>query len=132
MSLKARIYIVLVIALGTAVLGYDLSKWEAPHLVRFLIYLALAIPASCLKIKLPGVTGAMSVLFVFLFAGIVDLNLAETIVMAVACITVETLWRSRTGMLVLHLAFNVANVVLATTATGYINVMPPRLSEFHN
>src|SRR4051812_36681028 len=54
MSLKARLYIGLIIAVGTAVLGYGLYNWQAPHLDRFLWYLFPGIPAACLKVRLPG------------------------------------------------------------------------------
>jgi len=90
MSLKARIYIGVVIALGAAALGHGLSLWVPHDLLRFLCYLALAIPASCLKVSLPGITGTMSVLFVFLLAGIVDLDLPETLIIGVVCVTVQS------------------------------------------
>jgi hypothetical protein len=68
MSLKARIYIGSVIAFGAAALGHGLYFWHPRDLVRFFCYLALAIPASCLKVSLPKITGTISVLFIFLLA----------------------------------------------------------------
>src|SRR5260370_6917017 len=91
MSLKARIYIGVVIALGAAALGHSLSLWVPHDLLRFLCYLALAIPASCLKVSLPGITGTMSVLFIFLLAGVVELDLPETLVIGTVCVAVQTL-----------------------------------------
>ncbi len=86
MSLKARVYIGFVISLGAAALGHGLYRWDPHNLLRFLCYLALAIPASCLKVTLPGITGTMSVLFIFLLGGIVELNLPETLVIGAVCV----------------------------------------------
>ena len=66
MSLKARVYVGFIISIGAIALGYGLYPWEGPNLLRFLCYLALAIPASCLKVTLPG---TISVLFIFLLGG---------------------------------------------------------------
>ena len=71
MSLTARIYIAAVVALGAMALANGFSGWVPHHLVGFAFYFALAVPASCLKVRLPGVTGTMSVLFVLSLAVIV-------------------------------------------------------------
>jgi len=53
-------------------------------LLRFLCYLGIAVLSSGLKVNLPGVTGNMSVNFLFVLIGIVDMSLAETL--AIGCI----------------------------------------------
>jgi signal transduction histidine kinase len=130
MSLKARIYIGVVIALGAAALGHGLSLWVPHNLVRFLCYLALAIPASCLKVTLPGITGTMSVLFVFLLAGIVDLDLPQTLVIGVVCVIVQSFWHSRLRARAIQVVFSVATLSspfrLAIAASVYfvVNTFP--------
>src|SRR5690349_20341337 len=95
MSLAAKAYISLIITLGVlaGVRGYLL--WNPHDVLRFLIYLALAIPASGLKVRLPGVSGTMPVLFVFLLAGIVELGLPETLIMCAVCTLVQSYWRPK-------------------------------------
>ena len=97
MSLTARIYIAVVISLGTLALGAGLYHWEALNTSRFLWYLALAIPASCLKVRLPGIkVGTMSVLFMFLLGAIVELNLPQTLVIGAVCVIAQSrLWHSK-------------------------------------
>src|SRR5712691_2905386 len=53
----AQAYIALVIAVGAVALARGLFLWNPQDLPRFLWYLILAVPASCLKVTLPGVTG---------------------------------------------------------------------------
>jgi signal transduction histidine kinase len=117
MSLKARLYIGVVIALGAAALGHGLSLWVPHDLLRFLCYLALAIPASCLKVSLPGITGTMSVLFIFLLAGIVELDLPETLVIGTVCVAVQSLWHARLRPRAVHVFFSIATLALTITVT---------------
>ena len=65
--------------IGAAVTLTELTRWESQDLFRFLCYLALAIWASRLKVSLPGITGALSVLFIFILFGIVELSLPEAL-----------------------------------------------------
>src|SRR5438270_706022 len=108
MSLKANLYIGLVLAVGAAVLGYGLYNWQAPHLDRFLWYLFLGIPAACLKVRLPGIHGTMSTFFVFLLAGVVDLNLPEVLVIGVVCVTVQSWWHALSRPRPVHILFSAA------------------------
>jgi signal transduction histidine kinase len=120
MTFTAKVYIFLVIAVGlaAAVRGYFL--WNPQDLLRFYCYLMLAVPASGLKVRLPGVTGTMSVLFVLLLAGIVELGLAETLVMSAICVVVQSYWRPKTRPRPVQVAFSVALLFIAVTAADYV------------
>jgi len=119
MSITAKLYIAVVISAGAIALHHGLSAWNVQSLVPFYCYLALAIPASCLKISLPGVTGTMSVLSLFLLAGIVQLGIGQTLVIGVACVVVQSLWRTRLRPQMVQVLFSVADNVLAITAAFY-------------
>ena len=120
MSLKAKIYIAAIISLGALTLVFGLSKWDVPDPVRFAWYLVLAIPASCLKVRLPGITvGTMSVLFLFLLGAIVELNLAQALVIGVVCVTIQSLWHSKFGASLVQVSFSVATAALAIAASDY-------------
>jgi hypothetical protein len=120
MPLKARVYAGAVIGLGVFVLSYSLFRWEPHDVLRFLCYLALALPASCLKVSLPGVTGTMSVLFVFLLAGTVELDLPETLVIGALCVIMQSFWLATSKPRAVQVAFSVATIVLAVAATHYV------------
>jgi len=101
-----------------------LSLWNPGDLPRFFCYLALAIPAACLKVTLPGVTGTMSVLFVFLLATISDLGLPEALVMGIICISVQSFWHARLRPRSIQVVFSVATVANAITATEFFYHLP--------
>ena len=70
MSLSARAYIALIIALGAACIARGVWFWVPHDLLRFGCYLMLAIPAACLKyLRSLG----HAVLFVFLAGRILGL-----------------------------------------------------------
>ena len=120
MSLKARIYIGCIISAGLATLAFGFSHWSTPDLFRFLAFLALAIPASCLKVRLPGIrNGTMSVLFIFLLGGVVKLNLPETLVIGIVSVAAQSLWHSRLGVRLVQIAFSIATIAIAITATDF-------------
>ena len=120
MSLRAKIYIAVVIVLGAASVVRGFHLWIPHDLLRFLGYLALAIPASCLKVRLPKITGTISVLFIFLLAGIVDLGLPETLAIGVLCVVVQCFWKAKSRPRVVQVLFSVATVALTITATDFV------------
>jgi PAS domain S-box-containing protein len=126
-TLKTRIYIGVVMAVGAAALGRGFYLWNPHDLPRFVCYLALAIAGSCLKVSLPGVTGTMSVLFVFLLAGIVELDLPETLAIGVACVTVQCFWHAKMRPHAIQVLFSVANIAFAIYSTDLIYHAMPSL-----
>jgi len=55
------------------------------------------------------VTGTMSVLFIFLLAGIVELGLAKTVVIGAVSVLIQSYWRPKVRPLLVQALFNVAN-----------------------
>ena len=83
LPVAARLYILAVTAAALAVGGYSASVWRSDHMGLFLSYLACGILCSSMKVSLPGITGTMSVNFVFILAAVADLSLAQTV--AIGC-----------------------------------------------
>src|SRR5450755_1293780 len=50
---------------------------------EFPCYLAVLLLASSLKVTLPGIDGTLSVSFIFLFLGILEMTYSETLLMGV-------------------------------------------------
>ena len=73
MSWRAKAFIAVVLAAGGTVLVRCLLLRGPWDLLRFFSYLVLATVASGLKVNRPGVTGSMSVLFIFLLAAVSEL-----------------------------------------------------------
>ena len=65
------------------------------NIAKFICYLLIAILASRLKVRLPGITGTMSVNFLFILLGVLELSFAETLVLGTAAILVQCFYRDR-------------------------------------
>jgi hypothetical protein len=118
MPAKARIYIAVIVALGLALLaGCLVFQAQFPDLPRYFSYVLLAMLASALKVRLPGITGTISVNFLFILIGIADFTMAETMTMGCAAIVIQCLWRAGRPRLV-QVVFNVA-VLAISIGTAY-------------
>src|SRR5882724_11268338 len=84
LSMQAKAFVGITVSLGIVVLGYSLWHWQSQDLMRFAFYAAVAILASGLKVQLPGIDGTMSVNFLFILLGVLELSLSETL--AIGCI----------------------------------------------
>src|SRR5260370_39591542 len=84
MSTRTKIFVAATTVIGTWVLASALWHWQSANLLRFSCYLLVAILASGLKVRLPGIDGTMSVNFLFILLGILELNLPETLI--IGCI----------------------------------------------
>jgi len=78
LSMQTKAFVGVTALFGVVALGYALSHWHSQDLTRFACYLAVAILASGFKVQLPGIDGTMSVNFLFILLGVMDLSLAET------------------------------------------------------
>jgi PAS domain S-box-containing protein len=120
MSLTAKAYITFITALGVACTYVGLTHGAPQDLLRCFCYLALAIPASGLKVSLPGVTGTMSVLFLFLLAGTVELGLSETMLIGAVCVLVQSYWHARVRPRPVQVVFSVANILIAIASSYFV------------
>ena len=117
---SATRYIAIITILGFSVLVGCLGfRAEFPDLPRYFSYLFLAVLASTLKVRLPLITGTMSVNFLFILIGIADFTLAETITMGCAAILMQCVWRARPRLV--QVLFNVAALALSIAAAYQVS-----------
>ncbi|HZU24831.1 MAG TPA: hypothetical protein VFA04_04875, partial [Bryobacteraceae bacterium] len=95
MTLKARIYIWIIVAIGASVLITQLSQWRSENMVRYLIFLVLTVAASSLKISLPAVTGTMSASFLLILFGVMEFSLPETLLVGALASVIQCLCSTR-------------------------------------
>jgi diguanylate cyclase (GGDEF)-like protein/putative nucleotidyltransferase with HDIG domain len=95
MTLGARLYISVVVALGSFVLGVGAMHPTSHQPIKFACYLVVAVAASRLKVNLPGITGTMSVNFLFILLGILELSFAETLALGCFAILTQCFYRDR-------------------------------------
>src|SRR5580692_8564956 len=89
---SAQAFSGLVIVLGTAVLLYGAIHQSSKNIAEFICYLGIAVLASRLKVNLPGITGTMSVNFLFILLGILELSFSETLILGCVSILVQSLY----------------------------------------
>ncbi len=116
MPLIARIYISVMLSLGAATLAYGLMQPGSGDFLRFFGFACAAVLAAGLKVQLPGVSGTMSVYFLFILIGIVDLSMPETLVIGVLAVIVQCLWKAKRRPTAIQLLFNTSSTVMASAA----------------
>ncbi|MBV9435232.1 MAG: hypothetical protein JOZ44_04230, partial [Acidobacteria bacterium] len=77
MKKSAQVFITLVILSGFAVLAQAVLHAQSADHVRFVSFLLVACLAARLKVKLPGLTGSMSVNLPFILVAVADMNPSE-------------------------------------------------------
>ena len=114
MSRQAKVYVTLTVTLGVIILQHAPSAIHPSGAVRFLFYLAAAAITSRLQVRLPGITGTLSVNFFFIIMGIQELDLRQVLGIACAGAIGQMLWRSRKWPRPVRLVFNLASVTVAS------------------
>jgi len=117
MRAAPRVYIAVVVLCGGVVLISAMLHGTSHNPLKFFCYLVIALAASRLKVNLPGINGTMSVNFLFLLLGVLELSLAETMLLGGAAVVVQCLGRERP--VPVQLVFNVCSTALAVSATFF-------------
>ena len=124
MDRRATRYICAVIISGGAVLLWGLSQWHPARLGPFFVYLFVTVAASSFKVRLPGVTGTMSVFFIFQLMGVLQLPMAETLLTGIGASAVQCLWHAKKRPTWVQVAFNLASTSLAVAAAYEVYYWP--------
>src|SRR5215467_11975309 len=95
MPTRAKLFIGVTAAIGILVVALSIRHWHSDDLLRFFCYFAIAVFASSLKVRLPGIDGTMSVNFLFILLGILELSLPETLLIGCTATLVQCLWKAR-------------------------------------
>ena len=105
---------------------FAMTHWQSSDPIKFLCYLVVALLASSLRIKLPGINGTMSVNFLFILLGVLELSFAETLVIGFAAVLVQCYWRPATGPKPIHVIFNLSQLPAGTAISYGVYVLASR------
>jgi diguanylate cyclase (GGDEF)-like protein/putative nucleotidyltransferase with HDIG domain len=108
-----NLYLAAVIFAGFAVLAVQFYRFHSQDPVEFACYLFIALISSTLKVSLPGVTGTMSVNYVFVLLGMLELGQAEVLCISCASLLMQMFWRAKKAPSPIQILFNVASGTLA-------------------
>jgi putative nucleotidyltransferase with HDIG domain len=108
------------IALGVAVMLWAVLNWHSHDPLRSLAFIATALLASTLKVRLPGVTGTASVLALFVLIGIVNLSLSEAVAIGALSMLAQCTWRTKVRPKPVQVAFSVSSFATAIYLTSLV------------
>ena len=115
LSHSARIYILAMVLIGLGCLVYSFRGGRSGHWDEFLWYLICALLSSKLKVTLPGMTGTLSVNFVFILVSITELDLPATLVIACASGVVQAILTAKVRPSPVQLVFTFTNMAASST-----------------
>ena len=117
LSLPAKLFIGLIVAAGLGTLIYGGIHQSSRNIAEFICYLGIAILASRLKVNLPGITGTLSVNFLFVLIGVLELSFTETLILGAISMLAQCVYPHRTKAL--QVTFNVCASSIST-ALAYV------------
>ena len=117
MSTQTKVFVGITASMGAALLASSLWHWQSADLTRFFCYLGVAVLASGLKVQLPGIDGTMSVNFLFILLGVMELSLPETLLIGCTASLVQSVWQTRKRLDPIKVIFNVFGMM--ANATGF-------------
>jgi len=122
-SFSARIFVTLIVISGLLLFGDAVLNAKSMPTARFAAFLLVACVAARLRIKLPGVTGTMSVNLPFILVAAAQMNTAEALAVGFISTFFQCLAKGKkfNGM---QVAFNCSAITLAVAATRLIYAAP--------
>src|SRR5579864_5730902 len=120
LSVQTKAFVGITASFGVVTLGFALLHWQSHDLLRFACYLAVAVLASGLKVQLPGIDGTMSVNFLFILLGVMELSLAETLVIGCTASLMQSVWQARNRLDPIKVLFNVVGMMATASSLTYL------------
>lgn len=112
---NATAFVATMTAAGVGSMSYGLSQTNTWHPYQALALFAIATAASRMKLKLPGLTGNMSVNLPFLLIAIAQLSLVEALAVTCASAIVQSFSKNWAVPKLEQMLFNLATMSFATT-----------------
>jgi putative nucleotidyltransferase with HDIG domain len=116
LTVWARAYIFAIVVASICLAVWAFPLWKNERTFRFIVFLVSAFFASGLRVSLPGISGGISVNFVFILIGTMDLSLPQVLCLGFAG-TIGQFALGKKDWHPVQLAFNIASVTLAVAAS---------------
>src|SRR3984885_8996843 len=126
LPIGAKAFIGLVIAAGMASLLQAAIHQSSKNIAEFICYLGIAILASRLRVTLPGITGTLSVNFLFILVAVAELSYSEALTLGAVSMLAQSIHPNRPSSI--QLTFNVCAGALST-ALAYLVYHNPLANE---
>ena len=119
MPIRAKIFVAITSMAGAVGFVAALLHWHSDNLLKFGCYLLVAVLASTLKVKLPGMDSTMSVHFLFVLLGVLELSLGETLVIGCTAALVQCLWKRKQHLDPIKVIFNILGLMANAICLTY-------------
>jgi len=116
-------FVALIVISGLLLLGDAVLNAKQVPTAKFLAFLLVACVAARLRIKLPGVTGTMSVNLPFILVAAAQMNTAEALAIGFISTFFQCLGKGKKFNLV-QTAFNCSTITLAVAAARLVYAAP--------
>ena len=117
---SARVFIAAVALLGLAVVATSVRDASLVQTGLFVSLLLMACLAARLKVKLPGITGNMSVNLPLILVAVAQLGLLQALLVGCISNLVQCLPRPKQKFNLVQIIFNFGIMALAVSATRFI------------
>lgn len=123
-SSTSKVFLAVIVLSGFAVLANAALHARSANPVHFVSFLLVACVAARLKVKLPGLTGNMSVNLPFILVAVAVMSTAEALAIACLSTLVQCLPRGAQKFNMMQTTFNFCNMALAVGATHLVFRQP--------
>jgi putative nucleotidyltransferase with HDIG domain len=113
-------FILLQVFVGIPLIPYAILHWHSENVLRFACFFGVALAASSLKVRLPGIEATMSANFLFILVGILDLTYPETLLIGCLGGLAQSLWQSKPRPRAIQILFNLANLSFSITVANLV------------
>ena len=120
LSPMSKLFIAMVVVSGAAVMAWTGTHDRAAKVSEFVFLLIISVVASRLRLKLPGLTGTMSMNLPFILIAIAHLSTLEALGVGCVSTLVQCLPRAGKKLNWIQGIFNVANMSLTVEAARSI------------
>jgi diguanylate cyclase (GGDEF)-like protein/putative nucleotidyltransferase with HDIG domain len=110
---KARVYVALTALLGGASIVAAVAAWDSPDFFKYAAFVLVAAGSSGLRIRVPGITGTLSLTFLFVLFGILELNPPETLLLGCVATLIQCGWKRSARPRLGQVIFKVSSMALA-------------------
>src|SRR5437773_3188719 len=132
MTTKAKLDVAIMTALAGAILAIAASRWDPENLGHFVLFFALAMVGSAMKIRLPGFKTTISINFVFILIGLAWFSFGETVLIGLGGALVQSLWKVQTRPKPVQVLFNAACLTVCTAAAFWTSHTVPVMLGLHS
>ncbi len=123
----AKAYIATITALAVGIFTVAASRWNPENFQHFVLFFALAMLASAMKIRLPGFKTTISTNFVFILIGIALFSFGETVLLGLGGALVQSLWNAQQRPKPVQVLFNAACLTVCSAAAFWVSHNVPAM-----